>query len=136
MKRFKAIYESEGLFMHTVLTYFVTLIAMGIAVFITLFFKFELERMFREEKGVIAFHICNVLIILMTSFAVHAVTTTYIMGNEFKFMLQIIILLFMILPIYIFGHFAFKKYKLINRKYTPVENGKVLVINEKFLKRK
>lgn len=66
----------------------------------------------------------------------HAVMTIYIFGNEMRWILQIVILLFIILPIYFFGHLAFEKYKAINRKYVIAECGKVLLINEKYLNRK
>lgn len=122
--------------MYSVLTYFVSLFVIVISVFTTLFVKNELEQLFREKKGVLSFHICNVVIILMVSMVAHAVMTTYIMGNEFNWILQLGILMFMILPIYIIGHFAFEKYKSVYRKYIPTENRKVVVLNEKYLKKK
>lgn len=118
------------------LSYFVSLIAIVISVFITLFFKNELEQMFEEKKAVIPFHICNVLIILMVSIGVHAVMTVYILGHTFNFLLQLVIFIFIILPIYLFGNFAFAKYKSTYRKYRTTENKKVIVLNEKYLKRK
>lgn len=122
--------------MGTVLSYVVSFFVIVITVFITLYFKSELERMFGEKKDVVVFHICNVVIILMTTFAAYAVTTIYIMGNEFALIRQLVIHLIVILPIYILGHFAFEKYKFINRKYVKAANGKVLIINEKYLRRK
>ncbi|MGE8081245.1 hypothetical protein [Peribacillus loiseleuriae] len=122
--------------MYAVLSYFVSLFVIVISVFITLLFKNELERMFQEKKDMLPFHICNVLITLMVSFAAHAVMTIYIIGNEFNLILQLVILMFMILPIYILGHFAFEKYKSVYRKYITAENGKVIVLNEKYLKKK
>lgn len=118
------------------LAYFVTLIAIVISVFITLFFKNELERMFGEKKDVLPFHICNVIITLMVSFGALLVMTIYVAGKEFNYILQPIILLFMILPIYIFGHLAFEKYKSVYRKYETTENRKVIVLNEKYVKKK
>ncbi|MEH7255279.1 hypothetical protein V7111_24535, partial [Neobacillus niacini] len=79
---------------------------------------------------------CNIIIILMVSMLAHAVMTVYIIGNEFDWILQLVILLFIILPIYLLGHFAFEKYKSIYRKYIPTENSKVVVLNEKYLKKK
>src|SRR3954471_12565849 len=98
--------------MYTFLAYFVSLFVILISVFITLFVKNELERLF-QEKDVLPFHICNVIIILMVSMLAHTVMTKYIIGNEFNWILQLIILMFIILPIYILGHFAFEKYKTI-----------------------
>ena len=118
------------------LSYFVSLIAIVISVFITLFFKNELEQMFEEKKAVVPFHICNVLIILMVSMAVYAVMTVYVFGHTFNFLLQLVIFIFIILPIYLFGNFAFEKYKSTYRKYRTTENKKVIVLNEKYLKRK
>lgn len=118
-----------------VLTYFFSLIVIVISVFVTLFIMAELERMFRE-KHVLPFHICNVIITLMISFAANAVMTKYILGNEIHFLRQVVILLFIILPIYILGHFAFEKYKFVYRRYTPAEDGKVLVLNENYMKKK
>ncbi len=44
--------------------------------------KTELEQLFREKKADVLFHICNVFIIIMVSFAAHAVMTIYIIGKE------------------------------------------------------
>ena len=118
------------------LSYFVSLIAIVISVFITLFFKNELEQMFEEKKTVVPFHICNVLIILMVSMAVYAVMTVYVIGHPFNFLLQLVIFIFIILPIYLFGNFVSEKYKSTYRKYRTTENKKVIVLNEKYLKRK
>src|SRR4051812_10252242 len=121
--------------MYSVLTYFVSCFVIVISVFTTLFVKNELERLFRE-KDVLPFHICNVIIILMVSMLANAVMTIYIIGNEFDWILRLVTLMFFILPIYILGHFAFEKYKSIYRKYIPTENSKVVVLNEKYLKKK
>ena len=118
------------------LSYFVSLIAIVISVFITLFFKNELEQMFEEKKAVVPFHICNVLIILMVSMAVYAVMTVYVFGHTFNFLLQLFIFILIILPIYLFGNFVYEQYKLTYRKYRTTENKKVIVLNEKYLKRK
>ncbi|MBS4179578.1 hypothetical protein [Lederbergia citrea] len=122
--------------MYTFLTYSVSLFVIVISVFITLFVKYELEQMFREKKDVVPFHICNVVITLMVSCGAHAVMTIYIIGNEFNLILQLVILMFIIIPIYISGHFAFEKYKSVYRKYINADNGKVIVLNEKYLKKK
>ncbi|WP_053365885.1 hypothetical protein [Bacillus sp. FJAT-27245] len=121
--------------MSTVLTYMASFVVIVISVFISLYFKSELERMFRESKDVFAFHVCNVLIVLMASFAVHAVTD-YLLQTGINYLLQMGILLAIIIPVYIAGHFAYEKYKFINRKYLKAENGKVLIINEKYLRRR
>ncbi len=122
--------------MSTVLTYLVTLIVIVISVFITLLFKNELERMFGEKKDVLAFHICNVIIIVMASFGALAVMTIFVAGKEFNYILQPFILLFLISPIYILGHLAFEKYNSVYRKYDTTENRKVIVLNEKYVKKK
>ncbi|MFP7299915.1 hypothetical protein [Neobacillus niacini] len=121
--------------MYSGLAYFVTIFVIVISVFTTLYIKNELERLIRE-KNVLPFHICNVIIILMVSMLAHAVMTIYIIGNEFNWFPQLIILMSMILPIYFLGHIAFEKYKSIYRKYIPTENRKVVVLNEKYLKKK
>ena len=118
------------------LSYFVSLIAIVITVYIALFFKNELEQMFEEKKTVVPFHICNVLIILMVSMAVYAVMTAYVFGHKFNFLLQLVIFIFIILPIYLFGNFVFEKYKSTYRKYITTEDKKVIILNEKYLKRK
>lgn len=131
------VYESEerkNLF--TFLSYFVSIIVIVISVFITLVFKNELERMFADKKSVMPFHICNLLIILIVSMAAYSVMTIYIFGHELNFIRQVVIFLFIILPIYLFGNFAFEKYKSIHRKYMTSENRKVIVLNEKYLKEK
>lgn len=118
------------------LTFLICLFVIVVSVLNTLLIKSELERLFREKKGVFIFHICNVLIILMVAFAAYAVVTRYIMGGELDWLSQMVILLFTILPIYMVGHFVFEKYKLVNRKYSTAENGKILIISKKYLKKK
>ncbi|MBS4202344.1 hypothetical protein KHA93_22340 [Bacillus sp. FJAT-49732] len=122
--------------MYTVLTYFVTLFVIVISVFISLLIKYELEKMFREKRDVIPFHICNVLITLMVSFGAHTVMTIYIVGKEVNFLLQLVILLFMIFPIYFVGHLAFVKYKFKYWPYETTDNEKVIVLNEQYLIKK
>lgn len=122
--------------MVTLLTYFVSFIFIVISVFITLTFKNELERMFREEKEVFVFHIFNLLITLTVAFASQAVITVYVIGHKFHFIKTSLILLAITLPIYILGHLAFEKYKIVYRKYAATENGKILVLNEKYVKKK
>lgn len=107
-----------------------------ISVFVTLIFKNELEQMFDEKKTVVPFHVCNVLIVLMVSIAVYAVMSIYVLGHEFNFILHSGILLFIVLPIYFLGNFAFEKYKSIHQKYMITENEKVIVLNEKYLKKR
>lgn len=122
--------------MYVFLSYISSLMVIMISVFITLYFKSELERMFREKKTVIAFHVCNIFIILMITFATHAVTTIYIVGHEINIARHLFMLVLLILPLYLFGHLVFEKYKQMYRKYDVVENGKVLILNERYLRRK
>lgn len=122
--------------MVSVLTYFVSLVFIVISVFISLVFKNELEQMFRVEEEVFIFHIFNVIITVMVAFASQAVMTIYLFGHKFHLLREIFILIAIILPVYIFGHLAFEKYKSVYRKYAATEQGKVLVLNEKYLKKK
>lgn len=122
--------------MVTVLTYFVSLVFIVISVFISLIFKNELEQMFREEKELFIFHIFNVIITLMVAFASQAVMKIYILGHKFHFIRDVFILIAIIIPVYIFGHLAFEKYKSVYRKYAATEQGKVLILNDKYLKKK
>lgn len=92
--------------------------------------------MFREEKEMFIFHIFNVIITVMVAFASQAVMTIYLFGHKFHFIREVFILIAIILPVYIFGHLAFEKYKSVYRKYAATENGKVLVLNEKYLTKK
>lgn len=121
--------------MYTVLAYFVSLIAIAISVAATLFIKSELERMFREDKDELAFHICNVIIVLMVAMVVQTVTTVYAFGNEFNWLLQLIILTVITIPVYYLGHLVFEKYQTVYRKYSPTENRKVIVLNDKYVKK-
>ncbi|MEK5064481.1 hypothetical protein [Cytobacillus sp. FSL R5-0596] len=107
-----------------------------ISVFTTLFIKNELEQMFREKHNMIPFHICNILITFIVSIVADAVLTIYIFGENYNWLLHLLILLFMILPIYFLGHLAFEKYKSVYKKYILAESGKILVLNEKYLKKK
>lgn len=119
-----------------VIPYLFSLFVIVISVFVTLSIKSELERLFRDNKSVSAFHFCNLVIILMVAYAANAVMTIYILEKEYNHILHAVILLIIILPCYISGHFLFEKYKEKNRKYSLSEDGKVLVINEKYLGKK
>ncbi|MFC4800418.1 hypothetical protein ACFPA1_13825 [Neobacillus sp. GCM10023253] len=122
--------------MNTILTYFVSLFVIVISVFTTLYIKSELERVLHEKTDTVPFHICNIVIILMASLLAHAVMAKYVIGTEFDVILQLVIHVCMILPIYILGHFGIEKYKSIYRKYMTTEHRKVVVLNEKYLKKK
>lgn len=92
--------------------------------------------MFLRGKEFFPFHICNVVIILMVAFASQVVMTRYVFGQQIHILRDILILIAIILPVYISGHLAFEKYKSVYRKFSPAENGKVLVLNEKYMKKK
>lgn len=72
----------------------------------------------------------------MASGGTYAVTTIYVMGDDFKLFPDAAIPLFIILPVYLLGHFAFEKYKSVYQKYRTTESEKVIVLNEKYLKKK
>ncbi|WNF23500.1 hypothetical protein [Mesobacillus jeotgali] len=118
------------------MAFIISLIFIVISAFISLFFKYELERMFLRGKEFFPFHICNVVIILMVAFASQVVMTRYVFGQQIHILRDILILIAIILPVYISGHLAFEKYKSVYRKFSPAENGKVLVLNEKYMKKK
>ncbi|MCM3575997.1 MULTISPECIES: hypothetical protein [Mesobacillus] len=118
------------------MAFFISLFFIVISAFISLFFKNELERMFLKGKEFFPFHICNVLIILMVAFASQAVMTRYVFGQQFHIIRDVMILIAITFPVYISGHLAFEKYKTVYRKFSAAENGKVLVLNEKYMKKK
>ncbi|WP_079504936.1 hypothetical protein [Mesobacillus jeotgali] len=118
------------------MAYFINFIFIVITVFISLIFKNELERIFLRGKEFFAFHICNVLITLMVAFASQAVMMIYVFEQKFHLIRDVLILLAIILPVYMAGHLAFKKYKTVYRKFSAAEDGKVLILNEKYLKKK
>ncbi|CAM3860157.1 hypothetical protein [Mesobacillus thioparans] len=118
------------------MAFFISLIFIVISVSISLIFKNELERMFLKGKEFFPFHICNVLITLMVAFASQAVMTKYVFEQSFHILRDTLILVAIILPVYISEHLAFEKYKSVYRKFSAAENGKVLVLNEKYLKKK
>lgn len=122
--------------MNTILTYVVSLFVIVISIVTTLYIKSELERVLQEKTDVAPFHICNIVIILMASLLANVVMTKYVIRVEYNLILQLVIHLSMILPIYLLGHFGFKKYKSIYQKYLTTENRKVVILNEKYLKKK
>lgn len=118
------------------MAFFISLIFIVISAFISLVFKNELERMFLRGKEFFPFHICNLLIILMVAFASQAVMARYVFGQQFHILRDTLILLAIILPVYLSVHLAFEKYKSVYRKFSAAENGKVLILNDKYLKKK
>ncbi|MFD1706707.1 hypothetical protein ACFSCZ_08050 [Siminovitchia sediminis] len=118
------------------ITFVFTFFVIVISVFVTLFFKYHLEEMFHEKKDVTAFHLCNLLIILMVSGGAYAVMTIYVLKNDFKLFQSAAILLLIILPTYLLGHRLSKQYKSVYQKYKVTDNEKVIVLNENYLKKK
>jgi hypothetical protein len=118
------------------LSFCISLIAIVISVVITVFFKNELEQMFEVKKAVIPFHICNLLIITIVSLAVFMGLIVNILGHHINILQQLTIFIFMILPIYFSGNLAFEQYKSPYCKYMITEDKKVIILNEKYLKRK
>ena len=118
------------------LSFLISLITIVTSVFITIFFKNELVQMFEEKKAVIPFHICNLLIILMVSMAVFMGLMVNVLGHHINFLQQLTIFIFMILPIYVSGNLAFEQNKSPYCKYMLTEDKKVIILNEKYLKRK
>ncbi|MDQ0415432.1 MULTISPECIES: hypothetical protein [Mesobacillus] len=62
--------------------------------------------------------------------------TRYVFEQPFHVIKDALILIAIIFPVYTSGHLAFEKYKSVYRKFTVSENGKVLVLNEKYMKKK
>lgn len=122
--------------MYIGLPYFVTLVVIVISIFITLLFKYELEQLFREKKSMGTFHLCNLVITFMVSAGAHVVMTIYVAEEDFKLFQNTAILFLTILPIYFLGHFAFEKYKFVYQRYRTTENEKVIMLNQKFLRKK
>jgi hypothetical protein len=118
------------------LSFFISLITIVLLVFITMFFKYELEQMFEGKKVVVPFHICNLLIISIVSVAVFMGLMVNVLGHHINFLQQLTIFIFMILPIYFSGNLAFEQYKSTYCKYMITEDKKVIILNEKYLKRK
>ena len=92
--------------------------------------------MFEEKKAVVPFHICNLLIISMVSMAVYVVMMVHVSGHHFSFLQQLAIFIFIILPVYLSGNLAFEQHKSTYCKYMITEDKKVIILNEKYLKRK
>lgn len=118
------------------LSFFISLITIVLLVFITIFFKYELEQMFEEKKVVVPLHICNLLIITIISIAVFMGLMVNVLGHHINILQQLTIFIFMILPIYFSGNLAYEQYKSSYRKYMITEDKKVIILNEKYLKRK
>lgn len=133
---FEIIWNGGLLLLHILLTYVFSLLFVGFTVFFTKYFQAELQRTLREKENVLVFHICNVVIILMVSFTAHLVLGIYLFGNDTYLILQLVILFLLTLPMYLIGNRLFEQYQWKNRKYTPVDNEKVLVLNEKYLQKK
>lgn len=116
--------------------YMVTVFMIVVLVFLLLYFNSERKRKFEERKAIVFFHICNVLFILMSSSVAHVVMTIFILEDLNKIILQLAILLFTTLSFYILGTVVFEHYKFAFKKYIKAGDGKVLVLNKAYLKRK
>mgnify|MGYP001263488919 FL=1 len=122
--------------MPTVIIFLLTLIVIVISVFITLVIKSELDKMFRDKKASIPFHICNVIATLILAYSLKFVMTVYVFKKEFHIIPQYFILLGIILPIYLFVNYLFKKHQWTYRKYSATEDGKIIILNEKYLQKR
>ena len=114
----------------------VTVFVIAVFVFLLLYCSAERKRKFEEKNAIVSFHVWNVLFILITSSAAHVVMTIFIFEDTSKIIFQVAVLLFMILSFYLLGNIVFEHYKFMLKKYVKVENGKVLVLNKAYLKRK
>lgn len=108
----------------------------AVFVFLLLYFSAERKRKFEEKRAIVAFHIWNVLFILMTSSVAHVVMTIYYFEDTSKIILQAVLLLSTTLSFYLLGNIVFEHYKFMLKKYIKDEDGKVLVLNKEYLKRK
>jgi hypothetical protein len=107
-----------------------------VSVFLSLYFGSDRKRKLEEKKAIVAFHTCNMLFIFMTSSVAHVVMTIFFIEDKGNILFQLAILLFTTLPFYILGNVVLEHYKFIVKKYVKAENGKVLILNKEYLKRK
>ena len=112
--------------MPTVIIFLLTLIVIVISVFITLVIKSELVKKVRDIKASMPF----------LAYSLKFVMTVYVFKKEFHIIPQYFILLGIILPIYLFGNYLFKKHQWTYRKYSATEDGKIIILNEKYLQKR
>lgn len=122
--------------MHVILVNFLALLVIIISVFLTLIAKAELDKMFRDKKAEIPFHICNIIATVVLAYCIKFVMMVFVFKEAFHILLEYFILLGLTLPIYLFGNHVFIKYQLNNRKYETTDDGKIIILNEKYLQRK
>lgn len=122
--------------MNPVLAYMVNVFMIVLSVFLSLYFSSERKRKFEEKKAIVVFHICNLLFILLPSSMFYVVMTINFIEDKDKIILQSVLLLFTTLAFYILGNIVIEHYKFMVRKYVKAENGKVLILNKEYLKRK
>ena len=122
--------------MHIILVHLLSLIVIMISVFLTLIAKSELDKMFRDKKAEIPFHVCNVITIVVLAYCIKFVLMVFIFEERFLVFFEYLILLGITLPIYLYGNHLYNRFQMNNRKYEAIENGKIIVLNEKYLQRK
>lgn len=122
--------------MNLVLTYTVTVFIIAAFVFLSLYFNPERKRKYKEKKAIATFHLCNMLFIFIPSFLAYMLMTIYIIEDMSKIAYQVPVLLFTALSFYTLGNIVIEHYKYMLRKYESAENGKVLILNKEYLKRK
>ena len=89
----------------------------------------------KRKKSLFLF-IYVIYLLLPCSMAVFLGLMVNILGHHINFLQQLTIFIFMILPIYFSGNLAFEQYKSPYCKYMITEDKKVIILNEKYLKRK
>lgn len=82
-----------------------------------------------KKKSALPIHIWNLLIILTVSFAAYNLIALDVV-DQLNLFRQLVIILCITLPIYLFTNLALKKHKLTQQKDATNETGKVIVLQE------
>jgi ABC-type spermidine/putrescine transport system permease subunit II len=104
-----------------------------IAIFASLFVKFELERAIGKRKKIFLLHFANICITNVVIASSYYIFSGMFETNSQSFYIVYLASLECLLPVYVVCYLLYEQYERTKKKYTISEDKKVLYIKPKYL---
>jgi ABC-type Fe3+ transport system permease subunit len=106
-----------------------------IAIFCSLFIKFELERLIGRRKKIFFLHFANISITNVVIASAYYVFSGMFETNAHPFYLIYLASLEAMLPIYVVCYLIYEHYEQAKKKYVLSEDKKVLYVKPKYFRK-
>ena len=106
-----------------------------IAIFCSLFIKFELERLIGRRKEIFLLHFANISITNVVIASAYYVFSGMFETNAHPFYLIYLASLEAMLPIYVVCYLIYEHYEQAKKKYVVSEDKKVLYVKPKYFRK-